>query len=75
MNDYPAPEQRVRAYLDELASTMLRTGADLDEIECLDGGRAPLNASDIRDVLNELDACRAVLEAIELGTASIRRKA
>jgi len=52
--DVPGPEQRVREFVESLPDSH-------DLIEEYAHGR-PLNATDLRDVLNELDAWRAAAE-------------
>lgn len=63
MTDYPGPEQRVRAYLDENDKAAEHYDHSWDWLSGFGG--ADLYASDIRDVVNELDEHRSLLEAID----------
>lgn len=56
---YPAPEQRVRAFLEHLTATH----ATVDFITGY--GYDSLTVSDLRDVLNELDSYRTRVEHVE----------
>jgi hypothetical protein len=54
--EIPAPEQRVRDYLEADDS-----GFDAELLDEIDG--RPLNRSDIRDALNELERLRSLIES------------
>lgn len=64
LGEVPAPEARVRAYVDEFAA--LGHMDTIDGVWTDRGKWAELTLTDLRDVLAELHAYRAVVEAIGL---------
>lgn len=65
--DYPAPEGRVRAYIEAQAEEDARTGIATDEIAWAVPEGGPLVAlavADVRDILAELEAWRTTAEGM-----------
>lgn len=68
LDGIPAPEARVRAYVEAQAEEDNRTGSTTTEIAWAvpeEGGLVALSVDDLRDVLAELAAARTIAEAVD----------